>query len=163
MPALDEDEAYGNDVNDRSIKVQGGLQCITTLDSYVFPVNIVNGLPYVTMHPYTDAEWDTLPHVIWTGDSNWDPTVLDHHLDDDAHWFDAISNLKARPFTNLFDECGNYRNRVLVQHTKLDPTSLYVPTFFDALVKPPSDDATDWLDSIVYDANRACLSVHKLL
>ena len=55
-------EAYGNDVKDRSIKeVQGGLQRITTLDGYVFPINIVNGLPYVNLRPYTDAEWDSLP------------------------------------------------------------------------------------------------------
>ena len=153
-------EAYGNDVNDRSIKVQGGLQRITTLDGYVFPLNIVNGLPYVTMRPYTDSEWDSLPHVVWTGDSDWDPTVLDHRLEDDTHWFDAITDLEARPFTNLFDEFGNYRNRVLVQHTELASSSHYVPTFFDALAEPRSDDVTDWLDSIVYDSNRVCLDVH---
>ena len=120
-------EAYGNDVNDRSVKVQGGLQRVTTLDGYVFPINIVNGLPYVNMRPYTDAEWDSLPHVVWTGDSDWDPTVLDHHLDDDEHWFDAISDLEAHPFTNLFDEFGNYRNRVIVQSAVLDTTSQLCP------------------------------------
>jgi hypothetical protein len=55
------------------------------LDGYVFPLNIVNGLPCVTMCPYTDAEWDSLPHVVWTGDSDWDPTILDHRLDDNTH------------------------------------------------------------------------------
>jgi len=35
---------YKNDVNDKSIKV-GGLQCITTLEGYVIPLNIVQGLP----------------------------------------------------------------------------------------------------------------------
>jgi len=37
-------EWYRNDVNDKSIKV-GGLQCITTLEGYVIPLNIVQGLP----------------------------------------------------------------------------------------------------------------------
>jgi hypothetical protein len=73
-----------------------------TLDGYVFRINIVNGLPYITMHPYTDDEWDSLPHVVWTGDSDLDPTILGHHLDDDSHWFDAITDLEARPLTNLF-------------------------------------------------------------
>ena len=75
-----------NDVNDRSIKVHGGLQRILTLDGYVIPINIVAGLPYMSLRPYTDDEWDTLPHVILTSDMDWDPTVLDHTLDDDDHW-----------------------------------------------------------------------------
>jgi hypothetical protein len=101
-------EWYQNDVNDRSLKVPGGLQHITTLDGYVHPLNIVSGLPYVTMRPYTDAKWETLPHVIWTGDIDWDPSVLDLTLDDDQNWFDAISDLKVQPFTSLFDKFGDY-------------------------------------------------------
>jgi hypothetical protein len=153
-------EAYGNDVNDRSVKVQGGLQRLITLDGYVFPINIVNGLPYVNMRPYTDDEWDSLPHVVWTGDSDWDPTILDHQLADDDQWFDAISDLAAHPYTNAFDEFGDYRNRVLVQNAVVDPAADFVPTFYDALAETPSDDTEDWLDSIVYDANRVCLTVH---
>jgi hypothetical protein len=102
-------EWYQNNVNDHSLKIQGGLQCITTLDGYVHPINIVSSLPYITMRPYMDAEWwETLPHVIWTGDTDWDPSVLDHTLDDDKHWFDAISDLATEPFTALFDEFGDY-------------------------------------------------------
>jgi hypothetical protein len=73
-----------NDVDDRFIKVPGGLQRIQTNAGYVIPINIQNGLPYVKMRPYTDEEWDTLPHVILTSDVNWDPAVLDDTLDDDA-------------------------------------------------------------------------------
>jgi hypothetical protein len=159
--SLSQLEAYGNDVNDRSVKVQSGLQRITTLDGYVFPINIFSGLPYVNMRPCTDAEWDSLPHVVWTGDSDWDPTILDHNLDDDEHWFDAISDLEARPFTNLFDEFGNYHKCVLVvQNAVLATTADYIPTFHDALAESPIDDVEDWLDSIVYDANRLCLTIH---
>lgn len=53
------------------------------------------------MCPYMDAEWDTPPHVILTSDVEWDPTVLDHNLDDDDLWYDAVSDLEANPFTNL--------------------------------------------------------------
>jgi hypothetical protein len=106
------------------------------------------------MHLYTDTEWDSLRHVVWTGDSDWDPTVLDHRLDNDEHWFDAISDLEAHPFTNLFDDLGNYCARVLVQNAVLDTAADYVSMFYDALAEPPSDDIDDWLDGIVHDANQ---------
>lgn len=42
----------------------------------MIPINVVNGLPYIHMHPYTNHEWDTLPHIILMSDVDWDPTVL---------------------------------------------------------------------------------------
>jgi hypothetical protein len=46
---------------------------------------------------------------------DWDPTVLlDHTLDDDDEWFDAVSDLQNDPTTNLFNEFGNYRKRTVV-------------------------------------------------
>ena len=59
-------EWFKNDVNDKSIKISGGLQRITTNDGYVHPLDIQNGLPYIKISPYTDDEWETLPHVAWT-------------------------------------------------------------------------------------------------
>jgi hypothetical protein len=106
-------EHYQNDVNDRSIKVNGGLQRILTLDGYVIPINIVGGLPYISMHPYTDDEWDQLPHVILTSDLDWDPTVLDHTLDDDEHWYNAMCDLDAPSYDHPFDSEGNYREHVV--------------------------------------------------
>jgi len=69
-------EWYQNIVNDCSIKV-GGWQCITTLDGYTIPLNIVQGLPRMTIQPFTDHEWDTLPHVILTSELDWNPGQLD--------------------------------------------------------------------------------------
>jgi len=40
-------EWYKNNVNDKSIKVAGGLQCILNFDGYVIPISIRDGLPYV--------------------------------------------------------------------------------------------------------------------
>jgi hypothetical protein len=63
-----------------------------------------------------DEDWETLPHIIWTGDTDWDPTILGHTLDDDDNWwFNALSDLEARPFTTLFDEFVNYQKRLIVQ------------------------------------------------
>jgi hypothetical protein len=76
----DQLEWYGQEVNDRSTKIKGGTQCITTLEGYVIPISIWNGLPYINLHPYTDQEWEDLPHVILTSQSEWDPKVLDKKL-----------------------------------------------------------------------------------
>ena len=53
-------EAFKNDVNDKSIKVSGGTQCITAPDDYAFPLNIKSGLPYMNIRQYTDDEWNIL-------------------------------------------------------------------------------------------------------
>jgi hypothetical protein len=148
-------EWYQNDVNDRSVKIPGSLQRITTLDGYVHPLNIVSGLPYVTMRPYTDAEWETLPHVIWTGDVDWDPSVLDHTLDDDQHWFNAISDLEAQPFTSLFDEFDDYRKRIIVQDVEITDLDDPILPFSDA-----ADILDDYVDHVVYRASCSDLLVH---
>jgi hypothetical protein len=99
--------------------VTGGLQCILTLDGYVIPINIVGGLPYISIHPYTDDEWDSLPHVILTSDLDWDPTVLDHTLDNDEHWYDAMCDMDEPPDDSPFDSEGNYHGCVVAQTSNL--------------------------------------------
>jgi hypothetical protein len=47
-------EWCGNDINDRSIKIDSGRQRLTTPDGYVIPIDVRRGLPYITMHPSTD-------------------------------------------------------------------------------------------------------------
>ena len=79
------------------IKLPGGLQRIKMIDGYAIPLNIKNGLPYVTMRPYTDTEWDSLPHVVMTSNMDWDPSIFDNNLDDDDEWFDAVSDLQNDP------------------------------------------------------------------
>jgi hypothetical protein len=49
-------EWYKNSVDDKSVHV-GGTQSIKTLDGYLIPLSIKNGLPRMDIHPYTDAEW----------------------------------------------------------------------------------------------------------
>ena len=81
-------EHYKNHVDDRSYKV-GGKQCITTNDGYIFPLDVRDGLPYISLRPFTDEEWTTLPHIVLTSDADWDPSVLDHRLSDDDKWYNA--------------------------------------------------------------------------
>jgi hypothetical protein len=56
---------------------------------------------------------------------DWDPTVLDHTLDDDDEWFDDVSDLQNDPTTNLFDEFGKYRKCTIVVEEN--------DTFFDTV------------------------------
>src|SRR5687767_8429187 len=117
-------EWFKHDLNDKSIKVSGGLQRIQTVDVYIIPLNIKSDLAYLTMQPYTDKEWDTLPHVIMTADDDWYPSVLDHAIDDDDQWFDAVSYILDNPTTRLFDEFGDYRATTIVNSFTLDKQSL---------------------------------------
>ena len=102
----------GNRVKERSAKV-GGSQYIRTLDGYVIPIDIVNGLAYISMVPNTQKEFVDLPHVVFTGSEEWEPKVLDHKLSDNPNWFDEVkddtldSYLKESPF----DAYGNYKYR----------------------------------------------------
>ena len=118
-------ESFANDVNDKSIRIPGGLQRIQTVDGYVFPLSIRDGLPYLGMRPYTDHELDSLPHVILTSDDDWDPRVLDFDIDHDNAWYDAISD-NVDP-SALFDVFGEYKGRI----TALDVSS--AETWFDTI------------------------------
>ena len=52
-------------------------------------------------------EWETLPHVHWTRDSDWDPAIFNHEFgDNDDEWDDPVMDHR-----DLLDKVGNYRNR----------------------------------------------------
>ena len=103
-------EWYKNDVNDKSFLVPGGLQRIQTLDGYIIPLSIQDGLTRLTIRPYTDQEFDTLPHVILTSELEWDPSVLDHTFKEDEQWGETPT------YKSQFDEVGDYTQRVILHH-----------------------------------------------
>jgi hypothetical protein len=65
-------EHYHNKVEDCS-RVVGGQQRTVTLEDYIIPLHIRQGLPYMDMRQPTDKEFESLPHIILTSDSDWDP------------------------------------------------------------------------------------------
>jgi hypothetical protein len=103
-------EWYKNDMNDKSINVPGGLQRIQTLDGYIIPLSIKDGLASLSIRPYTDHEWDNLPHVILTSELEWDPSVLDHNFKDNEQWG------KVPELDSSFDDYGDYKHHVVVQN-----------------------------------------------
>ena len=97
-------------MDDRSRKV-GGQQCIRTIDGYVIPLDIINGLPYMKMCPNTDHEWNTLPHVILTSSEEWNTTVLDHTQSDRVDWYNDIKQDDDVLVHPNFDDTGRYMQR----------------------------------------------------
>ena len=138
-------EHYGIDVNDKSRKIDGGLQRLVTPEGYFIPLDIVNGLVRLKLRPFTDHEWDTLPMVIMTADREWDPNVLDDTYDHDAQWFDAVDSVDKSLLDRPFDATGNYRRRTDVQLS-----------FFDAIdASPdPDEDLDTIIDRIVYESHK---------
>jgi hypothetical protein len=76
-------EWYKNDVNDKSVTIPGGLQPIQTMDGYIIPLSIKDGLARLSIRPHTDHEWDSLPHVILTSEIE---SVLVHDFKEDEQW-----------------------------------------------------------------------------
>ena len=104
-------EHFKNKVDDRSMRV-GGQQCIRTHDGYVIPLDIINGLPYMKMKPYTDAEWDSLPKTVITSPTEWKPTLLDNTLSSQPDWYNHVKQIDDGLIDTPFDQFGNYRHRV---------------------------------------------------
>ena len=109
-------EHYKNIVHDRSMVV-GGLQCIKTLDGYIIPLDIINGLPYMKMFANTKEELEKLPHVILTGGEPWDPRKLDMVLTEKEDWAQTLTDLNEGRRDSPFDEYGNYMKRQPLQAT----------------------------------------------
>src|SRR5687768_13940285 len=63
-------EAHKQIVHDKSTKSTkvGGMQRIETLDGYIIPLKVRSELPYMSIRPFTNKEWDDLPHIIMTAD-----------------------------------------------------------------------------------------------
>ena len=100
---------FGLEVDKTPIQLPRGLQRIKTPDGFVHAIQIKGGLPYVSLCPYTDMEWETLPHVNWTRNSDWDPAVFHHKFDEGSdEWYDALTDHTKNPHGELFDEFGNY-------------------------------------------------------
>jgi hypothetical protein len=118
-------EWYKNDVNDKYILVPGGLHRIQTLDGYIIPLSIQDGLTRLNICPYTDHEFDSLPHIILTSKLEW--AVLDHIFKEDEQWGEAPT------FQSQFNEVGDYTQRVILHHN----------TYFERQDGTNTDDVID--------------------
>ena len=120
-------EHFGVDVNDRSTRVEGGLQRLRTAEGCVIPLIVSGGLVRLKMRPFTDHEFETLLHVVLTNDDHWDPTVVDFDPRGDPSWYNVVSEEDPAPALMRFDSIGDYRHRVA-----LSMTTSYVESATDA-------------------------------
>ena len=81
--SLPQAEHFGNIVNNCSQKIHEEGQNIETLDECTIPLNFINGLPYMSIQPFTNREWNTLDHIVLISDTEWDPCVLNGGGDHD--------------------------------------------------------------------------------
>jgi hypothetical protein len=133
-------EWCGNDVNDRSIKIEGDRQQLTTPDGYIIPIDVRHGLPYIIMHPFTDEEFEELPHVVWTSEDNWDPTSLDSVISNDPNWYEAEP---SPPLPDpMYHEYGEFHGCVLINQRE------WQVHYFNALDTKPSSDNDKFHDAM---------------
>ena len=129
-------EAFQNKVDDKSIKL-GGNQTIKTYDGYVFPLDFTDGLTYLRLRPSTDSEWDELPYIFMTSDTNWDLTIYDNDISDLTTWYDDVAN-ESTPLKNLnFDQSSNYRHSTVAKHSINEQLNYFDTTSFET----PDEDA----------------------
>ena len=101
------------------------LQFHITNDGYIHPLKINNGLPYIPIRPFTDEEWTTLPNVIWTSDTLWNPKSIDFDLLNDKKWVDETPFEQNIDHQRKFDNYGNYNpedfeDEFNVNHNQID-------------------------------------------
>ena len=54
-------------------------------------------------------EWETLLHVNWTHDSDWDPAIFHHKFNEGGdEWYHALMDHTKNPHGELLTEFGNY-------------------------------------------------------
>jgi hypothetical protein len=99
---------FKNIVCDSSKKV-GGKQCITTIEGYIIPLSIKDGLPYMEMTYPTDEDLLKYPHVVLTSDVDWDPSCLDCDGEDVSYTSDNEDDYDD----TRIDSVGNYTGRVV--------------------------------------------------
>ena len=74
----------------------------------VLPLDINDGLPYLPLRLPSTRERQTLPQIVLTADTDWDPRVLDLKISDSSEWKTLLENSIPTIQNNPFDEFGDY-------------------------------------------------------
>ena len=109
-------EAFGLKVDDKSRLLPGlnSKQAIVTPDGYEIPLSIQGGLAYMDTDYPTDKDLSTLPAVLMTADTGWDPSIYDNYhdicqqeeLEEDSE-SDTFQSIKSQE-TGIFETCWEY-------------------------------------------------------
>jgi hypothetical protein len=119
--SLSQLEWYKNDVNDKLVHVSACHQRLTTLDGFVIPLTIKDGLARLDIWPHMD-HLETFPHVFLTSKVEWDPTVLDHEFTYESQWGEDNPALVDLISTSSYNEFGQYHHCIEVnKHVYFSP------------------------------------------
>ena len=58
----------------------GGQQMVVTHEGYAIPSHVHDGLYYMDMKAASDDELDQFPHVFFTADVPWNPSIIDEEF-----------------------------------------------------------------------------------
>ena len=101
-------EGFGNVVYDQPMSVTKTIPHISLLEGHKIPIAFRKGLPYIQLRPFTDRDWESLPHVIATSPIDWDPATLDSDVPES--WFDAQSNESDLIKQSILSEDGRLKD-----------------------------------------------------
>ena len=114
-------ESFGLKVDDKP-KWIGGKQCVTTPDGFTIPLAVRCACIHGHAPP-TDSEYESLPHILLTGDVEWDPSMLDSEVDLDdlpTQMFKWMHRGKSFPQDPDYHHC----NRICMVASLTDKATL---------------------------------------
>ena len=110
---------------------------LTSQDAYCespegvkLPLGFRNGLPYLALRPFTDEEWNTLPHIVASSPHPWDPACLDIIVEDT--WYSQQPSTTPYYLESDYDEYGRLKpdrlHALTTDDDELDDRPLIHPT-----------------------------------
>ena len=111
-------EAFGLKVDNKSRLLPGlnSKQAIVTPDGYEIPLSIQGGLAYMDTDYLMDKDLATLPAVLITSDTEWDPSIYDNYHDishkdslETESENDLFTSTKSQEI-GIFETCWDYSN-----------------------------------------------------
>ncbi len=97
-------EWFSVEVQDKTHRATGAMPYVKTLEGYVIPLTVRNGLAYMQMRAPTNDKLKKLRHVTITKDKDWNPAVLDTKVPDER--YDQPPEPPALPEQTIYNAEG---------------------------------------------------------
>ena len=126
-------EDNGLEIHDKST-AHGGRQCIVTPEGYIVGLDNHSGLMHVPIRPFTNSEAETLPTIIFTRDTPWDPSKHDLTLSNDTRWMLSKQQDIPGSLHDGFDLTGEYIAQMHEHNTMSHMGSIDEQSYIDIAV-----------------------------
>ena len=98
-------EGFGNVVSNQPVSKV--VPHISLPEWHKIPITFQKGLSYIQLWPFTDKDWESLPHVTVTSPIDWDPATLHNNVPES--WFDAQSTERDFIRQSIFSKDGRLK------------------------------------------------------